>query len=78
MPSQLRLILLCAAYVATLASPSAGLAQAGPAAGTRSPQTQQQPGEPNDGKTVEPPAAPQQRSAPSGCPYRDGKLELIV
>ena len=77
MPSQLRLTLLCAACAATLASPSAGLAQAGPAAATGSPQTQQQPGEPN-GKAVEPPAAPQQRSAPSGCPYRDGKLELIV
>ena len=77
MPSQLGLTLICVACVATLGAPSTGLAQAGTAAGTRSPQTQQQPGEP-DGKAVEPPAPPQLRSAPSGCPYRDGKLELIV
>ena len=76
MPSQLRLTLLCAACVAMFGTPSAGLAQAGPSAGAVRPQQQQS--DDTTGKAVEPPAAPQQRSAPSGCPYRDGKLELIV
>ena len=76
MPSQLRLTLLCAACVAMLGAASAVLAQAGPSAGAVRPQPQQQ-SDDTTGKT-EPPAAPQQRGAPSGCPYRDGKLELIV
>lgn len=77
MPSQLRLTLLCAACVAMLGTASAALAQAGSSAGAARPQPQQQ-SDDATGKAVEPPAAPQQRSAPSGCPYRDGKLELIV
>ena len=77
MPSQLRLTLLCAVCAATLAAPSIGLAQAGSPAGVARPQPQQQSDDAND-KAVETPAAPQQRPAPSGCPYRDGKLELIV
>jgi hypothetical protein len=77
MPSQLRLTLLCAACVATLGTPVAALAQAGPSAGAARPQQQQQSDDTN-GKAVEPPAAPQQHGAPTGCPYRDGKLELIV
>ena len=76
MPSQLRLTLLCAACVVTLGTASAVLAQAGPSAGAARPQQQQS--DDATGKAVEPPVAPQQRSAPSGCPYRDGKLELIV
>jgi hypothetical protein len=60
-----------------LATASAAVAQAGPSAGAVRPQPQQQSDE-MTGKAVEPPAAPQQRDAPSGCPYRDGKLELIV
>ena len=77
MPSQLRLTLLCAACGAMLGTPSAGLAQAGPSADAARPQ-QQQPSDDTNGKAVEPPTAPQQRGAPTGCPYRDGKLELIV
>jgi hypothetical protein len=77
MPSQLRLTLICAACVATLGAPATALAQAGSAAGTAGQQTQQQPSDAN-GKAVQPPAPPQQRGVPSGCPYRDGKLELIV
>ena len=77
MPSQLRLTLLCAACVAMFGTASAALAQAGPSAGAVRPQQQQQ-SDDTTGKAVEPPAAPQQRSGPSGCPYRDGKLELIV
>ena len=77
MPSQLRLTLLCAACVAMFGTPSAGLAQAGPSAGAVRSQPQQQ-SDDTTGKAVEQPSAPQQRGAPSGCPYRDGKLELIV
>jgi hypothetical protein len=77
MPSQWRLTLLCAACVAMLGTASAALAQAGSSTGAARPQPQQQ-SDDTTGKAVEPPAAPQQRGAPSGCPYRDGKLELIV
>lgn len=77
MPSQLRLTLLCAACVAMLGTASAALAQAGSSARAARPQPQQQ-SDDTTGKAVEPPAAPQQHGVPSGCPYRDGKLELIV
>jgi hypothetical protein len=58
-----------------LAATSAA-AQAGAPAKAASPPAQNA-GE-ADGKATAPPAAGQPRVAPSGCPYRDGKLELIV
>lgn len=66
-----RLTLLCAASAALLGLASPVLAQAGTAAGA-------------SGATVQPVEPPsegsdlQQRSAPDGCPYQKGELELIV
>ena len=68
-----RLTLFSAA--ATLLMAGSALAQAGPAAGAAS-----APPAPADETKVEPrqPNVPQDRIRPPGCPYRDGKLELIV
>ncbi|MTD95207.1 hypothetical protein GIW81_12775 [Hyphomicrobium sp. xq] len=60
-----------------LGTASAALAQAGSSVGAARPQPQQQ-SDDTTRKAVEPPTAPQQGGTPSGCPYRDGKLELIV
>ncbi len=71
------LTLLCAASIAMLAVAEPALAQAGSAAGSAGPPPA--PAEGNaDSEAGQPlPRAPQSM-APSGCPYRNGKLELIV
>jgi hypothetical protein len=77
MTSTSRLTLVCAAWIVVLGMAAPALAQAGSAAGAagappapltgsaESDATRQQ-------QSEEPPAAP------SGCPYRNGKLDLIV
>lgn len=77
MPSTMRLTLLCAASMVMLGlAATSAAAQAGAPAKAASPPAQNA-GQ-ADGKAMAPPAARQPRVAPSGCPYRDGKLELIV
>jgi hypothetical protein len=57
-----------------LAMTGAALAQAGTAPGSTA-----APKAPAESQAVpQSPRGAQQPSAPSGCPYRDGKLELIV
>ena len=79
MTSRSRLILLCAAMAVMLgAAPPAG-AQAGAAAGADGATQAPPPANAESGAAQPPSAQPeQQRSAPTGCPYRDGKLDLIV
>ena len=68
-----RLTLLFAASIAMLATTAPAFAQAG---STVAPSVQA-PGN-GDSESAQPPPSERQPVAPSGCPYRDGKLELIV
>lgn len=77
MTSSSRLTLVCAAWLAVLGMAAPAFAQAGSAAGAAG-----APSAPPTG-SAESDAAQQQQSdeppaAPSGCPYRNGKLDLIV
>ena len=77
MTSRSRLIVACIALLAVppLATPAFAQAEAGAAAGGA-------PQAPTAGAAaggaVQPPPSQHQPAAPDGCPYRDGKLELIV
>ncbi len=72
MSSPLRLTLFSALM---LAMPAVAFAQAGTAP-TNSTAAPKAPAESQ--AAPQSPRGAQQPSAPSGCPYRDGKLELIV
>jgi len=79
MTSRSRLILLCAAMAAMLGTVSPAGAQAGPAAGSNGAPPAPPPANAESGSGQQPSTEPEpQRSAPTGCPYRDGKLDLIV
>lgn len=80
MTSRSRLILLCAAMAtAALGVVSPAGAQAGPAAGTNGAPPAPPPANAQSGAGQQPSSEPEpHRSAPTGCPYRDGKLDLIV
>ena len=70
-----RLTLACAALLAVLAQATPAFSQAGSGAiGTRAPQAPTA----ATSETEAPPPNQRQPAAPGGCPYRDGKLELIV
>ena len=77
MPSRSRLTLHCAATLAMLGLASSALAQAGPAAGSAGAPAAPQPSG-AESETAPPAPGERQRTVPSGCPFRDGKLELIV
>jgi hypothetical protein len=77
MTSRSRLILACTALVAALALATPAFAQAG-SSGTAAGGAPQAPtAGAATGGAVQPPPSQHQPAAP-GCPYRDGKLELIV
>lgn len=79
MTSRPRLILLCAAMAGMLGATSPAGAQAGAAAGANGAPQAPPPANAESGAGQRPSTEPeQQRSAPTGCPYRDGKLDLIV
>jgi len=71
MVSSFRLTCLCAASALLLALPGAAAAEPdnGTGSSDRAIESQAEPRSPQ---------SPQERPAPSGCPYRNGKLELIV
>jgi hypothetical protein len=77
MTSRSQLIVACIALLAVppLATPAFAQAGSGPAAGGA-------PQAPTAGAAaggaVQPPPSQHQPAVPDGCPYRDGKLELIV
>ncbi|MCZ7595745.1 MAG: hypothetical protein M5U16_13250 [Hyphomicrobium sp.] len=56
---------------------ASAFAQAGPTAGTAGAPAAPAAGA-ADSEAARPAPGQQQRTAPTGCPYRDGKLELIV
>ena len=72
-----RLTLLCAASIAMLATAAPALAQAGAAAGSAGAPSAPAPGN-ADSQSAQPLPSERQPIAPSGCPYRNGKLDLIV
>ena len=77
MTSRSRLTLACAALLVALPLATPAFAQGGPgAAGAGAPQAPTAGAA--DGGAVQPPPSQRQPAAPGGCPYRDGKLELIV
>jgi len=79
MPSSMRLILLCAASTVMLGA--AGAALADPDAAARDKAEAQSASEseaPAAGDAKVRPDPRFQFERPAGCPYRDGKLELIV
>ena len=72
-----RLTLPCTALLAVLPLGIPAFAQAGPgAAAGGAPQTPTAGAA--DGGAVQPAPSQRQPVVPSGCPYRDGKLDLIV
>ncbi len=73
--SSSRLTVVCVASLAMLAIASAALAQAGPTAGAAG---SPRPGAADSDATRTAPGPGEQHTLPSGCPYRNGKLELIV
>jgi hypothetical protein len=79
MASPSRLTLVCAAALTMLTIAAPAFAQAGPAAGAAGAPAAPAPaqGEEENGGAQAPPSQVQP-SAPTGCPYRDGKLDLIV
>jgi hypothetical protein len=79
MTSTSRLILLCAAMAAMLGTALPAEAQAGGAAGAKGEPPVPPPSSAESGADQPPANEPERRrSAPTGCPYRDGKLDLIV
>jgi len=70
-----RLTLFSAVSAAALTATSAVFAQAGTAAGTAGAPP---PRPPESGAVPERPRQGEERPPSAGCPYRDGKLELIV
>jgi hypothetical protein len=79
MTSQSRLTLVCAASLTMLALAAPAFAQAGPAAGAAGAPATPAPAQ-NKGENGAAQPQPNERrpAAPTGCPYRDGKLDLIV
>jgi hypothetical protein len=79
MTSRSRLTLVCAASLAMLAVTAPAFAQAGPAAGAAGAPAAPAPmqSEEENG-AVQPQPNQRQPATPTGCPYRDGKLDLIV
>ena len=72
-----RLTLACGAWLAVLPLATTAFAQAGPgAAAAGAPQAPTAGAA--DGGAVQSPPSQRQPAVPGGCPYRDGKLELIV
>jgi hypothetical protein len=79
MASTSRLILLCAAMAAMLGTTLPAEAQAGGAARANGAPPAPPPSNAESGAEQRPSNEPERRrSAPTGCPYRDGKLDLIV
>ena len=77
MTSRSRLMLACTALVAALPLATPAFAQAG--SGTAAAGAPQAPtAGAAAGGAVQPPPSQHQPAVPDGCPYRDGKLELIV
>ena len=72
-----RLTLACAALLAVLPTAVPAFAQAGPGAAAGGAPQAPTAGA-TDGGAVQPAPSQRQPAAPGGCPYRDGKLDLIV
>jgi hypothetical protein len=77
MTSRSRLILACTALAAVLPLATPAFAQAGSGAAAGGAQQAPTAGAAAGG-AVQPPPSQHQPAVPDGCPYRDGKLELIV
>jgi len=80
MPSPMRLMLLCAASMAMLDVAGAAMADPAPAGDKANAQGASEKEAPagESGESNVRPAPRPQFDRPAGCPYRDGKLELIV
>jgi len=76
MPSRMRLMLLCATSMALLGIAGSAMADPGPAGDEAN--AQGAIGKAPAGESNVRPAPRPQFDRPAGCPYRDGKLELIV
>ena len=77
MPSPMRLMFLCAASMALLGAAGAAMADPAPAGDNANAQGASEKEAPAGESNVRPAPRPQ-FERPAGCPYRDGKLELIV
>ena len=77
MPSPLRLTVLCAASVVMLGVAGAAMADPAPAGDKANAQGASEKESPAGESNARPAPSPQ-FERPAGCPYRDGKLELIV
>jgi hypothetical protein len=81
MTSRSRLMVACIALLAVppLATPAFAQAGSGAATGAAAGGAPQAPtAGAAAGGAVQPPPSQHQPAVPDGCPYRDGKLELIV
>jgi len=77
MSSKMQLTVFSAAVL--LITAANALAQTGTAPAGAAPAPDAGPAQPAESQAASPPSQNQlDRPAPSGCPYRDGKLELIV
>lgn len=78
MPSPMRLMLLCAASMAVLGVAGAAMADPAPAGDKANARGANGNKKAPAGEGNVRPAPRLQFERPAGCPYRDGKLELIV